>query len=59
MSPFRLILGNFDENQTPGKQTSGIIKIMLCVEGDRPDCQPEANSITRSRRLRAMVIVEG
>ena len=36
-----------------------IIKIMPCVEGDRSDGQPEASSITRSRRLRAMVVVEG
>ena len=35
------------------------IKIMPCVEGDRSDCQPEASSIARSRRLRAMVVVEG
>ena len=32
---------------------------MPCVEGDRSDCQPEASSIARSRRLRAMVVVEG
>ena len=36
-----------------------IIKIMPCVEGDRSDCQPEASSIARSRRLRAMVVVKG
>ena len=36
-----------------------IIKIMPCVEGDRSDCQPEASSIARSRRLRAVVVVEG
>ena len=36
-----------------------IIKIMPCVEGDRSDCQPEASSIARSRRLRVMVVVEG
>ena len=36
-----------------------IIKIMPCVEGDRSDCQPEASSTARSRRLRAMVVVEG
>ena len=35
------------------------IKIMPCVEGDRSDCQPEASSTARSRRLRAMVVVEG
>ena len=35
------------------------IKIMPCVEGDRSDCQPEASSIARSQRLRAMVVVEG
>ena len=35
------------------------IKIMPCVEGDRSDCQPEASSIARSRKLRAMVVVEG
>ena len=35
------------------------IKIMPCVEGDGSDCQPEASSIARSRRLRAMVVVEG
>ena len=35
------------------------IKIMPCVEGDRSDCQPEASSIARSRRLRAMVVVKG
>ena len=36
-----------------------IIKIMPCVEGDRSDCQPEASSIAQSRRMRAMVVVEG
>ena len=36
-----------------------IIKIMSGVENDRSDCQPEANSIARSRMLRAMVVVEG
>ena len=36
-----------------------IIKIMPYVEGDRSECQPEASSIARSRRLRAMVVVEG
>ena len=36
-----------------------IIKIMPCVDGDRSDCQPEASSIARSRRLRAMVVVKG
>ena len=35
------------------------IKIMPCVEGDRSDGQPEASSIARSRRLRAMVVVKG
>ena len=35
------------------------IKIMPCVKGDRSDCQPEASSIARSRRLRAVVVVEG
>ena len=35
---------------------SNNIKIMPCVEGDRSDCQPEASSIARSRRL---VVVEG
>ena len=35
------------------------IKIMPYVEGDRSDCQPEASSIARSRRLRAVVVVEG
>ena len=35
-----------------------IIKIMPFVEGDRSDCQPEASSIARSRRLRAMVVVQ-
>ena len=34
------------------------IKIMPCVEGDRSDCQPEASSIARSRRLTAMVVAE-
>ena len=38
---------------------NGNIKIMPCVEGDRSDCQPEESSIARSRRLRAMVVVEG
>ena len=28
-----------------------VIKIIPCVEGDRSDCQPEASSIARSRRL--------
>ena len=32
---------------------------MPCVEGDRSDCQPEASSIARRQRLRAMVVVEG
>ena len=32
---------------------------MPCVEGDKSDCQPEASSIARSQRLRAVVIVEG
>ena len=35
------------------------IKIMPCVEGDRSDCQPEASSVAQSRRLRAVVVVEG
>ena len=35
------------------------IKIMLCVEGERSVCQPKASSIARSRRLRAVVVVEG
>ena len=35
------------------------IKIMPCVEGDRSDCKPEASSTARSRRLRAVVVVEG
>ena len=34
-------------------------KIMSCVEGDRSDCQPEANSMAGSLRLRAVVAVEG
>ena len=33
-----------------------IIKIMPCVEGDRSDCQLEANSFARSRRLRSMTV---
>ena len=47
--------------QTAGsnKWFYNIIKIMLCVEGDKSDCQPEASSIARSRRLRAVVVVEG
>ena len=36
-----------------------IIKIMTCAEGNKSDCQPEASSIARSRRLRTMVVVEG
>ena len=36
-----------------------IIKIMPCNEGDRSDYQPDASCIARSRRLRAMVAVEG
>ena len=32
---------------------------MPCIEGDRSDCHPEASSIARSRRLRAMVVVKG
>ena len=32
------------------------IKIMPCVEGDRSDCQPEASSIARSRRLMIVFI---
>ena len=36
-----------------------IIKIIPCVEGDISNCQPEGSSIARSRRLRAMVVVEG
>ena len=35
------------------------MKVMPCVEGDRSDCQAEANSVARSRRLSAMVVVEG
>ena len=35
------------------------IKIMPRVEGNRSDCQPEASSTARSRRLRAVVVVEG
>ena len=35
------------------------IKIMPCVEGDRSDCKPEASSIARSRRPKAVVVVEG
>ena len=35
------------------------IKIMPCVEGDGSDCQLEASSTARSRRLRAVVVVEG
>ena len=46
-------------NATFGTGTSVKIKTMPCVEGDRSDCQPEASSIARSRRLRAMVVVEG
>ena len=26
---------------------------------DRSDCQPEANSIAQSRRLRAVIVIEG
>ena len=40
-------------------KSTNIIKIMPCVGGNRSDCQPEANSIARSRRLRAMVVVKG
>ena len=32
---------------------------MLFVECDRSDCQPEANCVSRSWRLRAIVVVEG
>ena len=46
-------------NPSRQSQDTNIIKIMPCVEGDRPDCQPEASSIALSRRLRAMVVVEG
>ena len=35
------------------------IKIMPCAEGDRSDCQPEASSIVRSGRLRAVVVAQG
>ena len=35
------------------------MKIMPCVEGDISDCQAEANSVARSWRLSAMVVVEG
>ena len=38
---------------------SYIIKIMPCAESDRSDCQPYASSVARSRRLRAVVVVEG
>ena len=48
-----LLMSHFD------KAVMNIIKIMPCVEGDRSDCQPEASSIARSRRLRAIVVVEG
>ena len=34
-----------------------IIKIMPCVEGDRSDCQPEANSTARRQKLRAEVVL--
>ena len=42
-----------------GMKKCNFIKIMPCVEGDRSDCQPEASSIARSRRLRALVVVKG
>ena len=32
---------------------------MPCVEGDGSDCQPEANSIAQSRRLREVVVGSG
>ena len=35
------------------------IKIMPCVEGDRSDCQPEASSIARNRRLRQWWLSRG
>ena len=40
---------------------TGIVKIelMACVDCNRSDYQPEANSTARSRRLRAVVVVEG
>ena len=40
-------------------RTLSIIKTMPCVVDDRSDCQPEASSIARSQRLRALVVVEG
>ena len=50
-----------DVQEIPNKilKACSNIKIMPCVEGDRSDCQPETSSIARSRRLRAMVVVEG
>ena len=35
------------------------IRIMPFVEGDRSDCQPEANSIAQGRKLRVVVVVKG
>ena len=60
-SPKSTILTSFlpYQNSPDIRSCSDTIKIMPCVEGDRSDCQPEASSIARSRRLRAMVVVEG
>ena len=41
------------------KVNTEVYTTMPCVEGDRSDCQPKASSTARSRRLRAMVAVEG
>ena len=35
------------------------VKVMPCVEDDRSDYQPEANSVVCSRRLWAVVVVDG
>ena len=43
----------------PRTGNNDTLKITRCVEGDRSDCQSEANSIAPSRELRAMVVVEG
>ena len=40
------------QNIHGGRLQATNIKIMPCVEGDRSDCQPEASSIARSRRLK-------
>ena len=56
---YNSLLDSHSASPSPHQVAEGIIKIMPCLEGDRSDSQPEANSITRSWRPRAMMVVEG